>query len=481
MNSQHTKYQSPLTSRYASPAMSQVFSADYRHTLWRKLWIALAEAEKELGLPITQEQIDEMHATLTPIDFGKVAHYEKDLRHDVMAHIHAWGEQCPTARPIIHLGATSCYVTDNGDLIQIRDALNIIIDKLVLVIRQLSDFANQHKKLACLGFTHYQPAQLTTIGKRACLWIQDLLMDLEELEGKFNSLLFLGVKGTTGTQASFLSLFDGNHDHVKRLDMLVAEKMGFASVFPVSGQTYTRKLDTLILKALSGIGESAHKFATDLRLMANLKEMEEPFGKKQIGSSAMPYKRNPMLSERICSLSRFLIALPENCSYTHATQWFERTLDDSANKRITVAEAFLTADAILNLMVKVTDGLVVYPKVIQRHIDQELPFMATENILMQCVKSGGDRQELHERIRQHSIAAAKLVKEEGQENDLLERIAGDPAFNLAEEDLSRLLKVSDFIGRAPEQVEEFLSLVVENKISSHHISSPEALCTSPEV
>jgi adenylosuccinate lyase len=479
--STHDTYQSPLNSRYASPAMSRLFSANYRHTLWRKLWIALAEAEKELGLPITQEQINEMQATLEPIDFDRVAHHEKDLRHDVMAHIHAWGEHCPTARPIIHLGATSCYVTDNGDLIQIRDALALITNKLAIVIQQLSHFADQHKHLACLGFTHYQPAQLTTIGKRTCLWIQDLIMDLEELELRSRSLLFLGVKGATGTQASFLSLFNGNHDHVKRLDTLVAKKMGFEHIFPISGQTYTRKVDTLVLKSLSGIGESAHKFATDLRLMANLKEMEEPFGKKQIGSSAMPYKRNPMLSERICSLSRFLISLPENCSYTHATQWFERTLDDSANKRITVAEAFLTADSILNLMVKVTNGLVVYPKVIQRHIDQELPFMATENILMQCVKRGGDRQTLHERIRQHSVEAARKVKEEGKENDLLDRISDDEGFSLSSDELNELLNVRGFVGRAPEQVEEFLQDIVSNKIKQYQTTSLKKLCSSPEV
>lgn len=477
----HDTYQSPLNSRYASKEMSQIFSANYRHTLWRKLWIALAEGEMELGLPIKQSQVDEMKANLSPIDFSRVAEYERDLRHDVMAHIHAWGELCPEAKPIIHLGATSCYVTDNGDLIQIRDALNIIISKLVLVIQQLSNFADNHKQLACLGFTHYQPAQLTTIGKRACLWIQDLLMDLEEIKLRLNSLLFLGVKGTTGTQASFLSLFKGNHDDVKLLDKLVAKKMGFDQVFPISGQTYTRKLDTLILKSLSGIGESTHKFATDLRLMANLKEMEEPFGKKQIGSSAMPYKRNPMLSERICSLSRFLISLPENCSYTHATQWFERTLDDSANKRITISEAFLTTDAILNLMIRVTDGLVIYPKVIKKHIDNELPFMATENILMQCVKKGGDRQELHERIRQHSIASSKRVKEEGLENDLLQRIADDNAFALSESELEEILCVDDFVGRAPEQVSEFLEAVVAGVLDDCKELSTKTVSCAPEV
>lgn len=475
------RYQTPLTSRYASEVMSTLFSCQNRYTLWRKLWIALAEAEKELGLSIKEEQIAEMKQHLTPIDFSLVTTYEKELKHDVMAHIHAWGDKCQIARPIIHLGATSCYVTDNSDLIQMKEGMQLLLKKLTVVIEQLTQFADQYKELPTLGFTHYQPAQLTTVGKRACIWIQDLLMDLSELKQREASLQFLGVKGATGTQASFLSLFNGDHERVKQLDNLVAKKMGFTRLFPISGQTYTRKLDTLILKTLSGIGESAHKLATDLRLLANLKEVEEPFGKQQIGSSAMPYKRNPMLSERICSLSRFLISLPENCSYTHATQWFERTLDDSANRRLAIAEAFLSADAVLCLLQRVTKGLVVYPKVIQKHIQNELPFMATENILMQAVKKGGDRQELHERIRQHSVAAAKNVKENGLSNDLLERITSDSTFNLSKSELLDIISEKEFIGRAKEQVEEFIEETVHPTINNHSHSTEESLFFAPQV
>jgi len=452
----HDTYQSPLAGRYASPEMKRLFSSQFKHSTWRKLWVALAEAEQELGLPISGDQINELRNHIDQIDFQLVADYEKDLQHDVMAHIHAYGDLCPSARPIIHLGATSCFVTDNADLIQMKEGIRQLLFKLEKVIEQLSEFALKHKDLACLGFTHFQPAQLTTVGKRACLWIQDLEIDLDELEQRFTKLKFRGVKGTTGTQASFLALFGGDHDKVKLLDQLVAQKMGFAQVFPITGQTYPRKLDSLILNTLAGIAISTHKFATDLRLLANLKEIEEPFGEKQVGSSAMAYKRNPMLSERICSLSRFVISLSENPAYTAATQWLERTLDDSANRRLCISEAFLSTDAILNLMIKVTSGLVVNEKIIERRVLEELPFMATENILMACVKKGGDRQDLHERIREHSHAAGGQVKQEGKENDLLERIAHDSAFQLTREELSELLNVSEFIGRSPEQVVEYL-------------------------
>jgi len=472
---QNDRYQSPLTSRYSSNAMSQLFSSQHKATLWRQLWIALAEAEKELGLPISDEQIKELKAHVDNIDFAKVADYERELRHDVMAHIHAYGDLCPTARPIIHLGATSCYVTDNGDLIQMRDGLNLLTKKLALVIEQLSGFAKTHAHLPTLGFTHFQPAQLTTVGKRACLWIQDLLIDLREISRHKDQLRFLGVKGTTGTQASFLSLFNGDHDKVKQLDTLVSQKMDFSQKLTISGQTYTRKQDTLVLNALAGIGESAHKLATDLRLLANLKEVEEPFEENQIGSSAMPYKRNPMLSERTCSLSRYLMSLATNAGYTHATQWFERTLDDSANRRLCIAEAFLTCDAVINLLLRITNGLVVYPKVIDKHIQQELPFMATENILMACVKKGGDRQDLHEQIRKHSIAASKKVKEEGLENDLLKRIVNDPLFAISNEKLQSILKVEDFIGRAPEQVTEFLNTEVYSTLGISETTNSKGL------
>lgn len=449
-------YQSPLTSRYASEEMSKLFSPHFKHSTWRKLWVALAEGEKELGLEITQDQIDELSAHTESIDFELAHHYESQLHHDVMAHIHAYSDQCPKAGPIIHLGATSCYVTDNTDAIQQKQAITLLVHRLQNVMRNLATFAAEYKHVACLGFTHFQPAQLTTVGKRATLWLQDLSMDLEELIHRGNHLRFLGVKGTTGTQASFLSLFNGDHEKVKKLDEIVAAKMGFESIFPVSGQTYTRKQDTQVMHSLADLAASCHKFATDIRLLAGLKEMEEPFEKKQVGSSAMPYKRNPMLSERICSLGRFLISLTQNADYTHATQWLERSLDDSANRRLSISEAFLTADALLILMERVTNGLVVNQAVIDSHLSNELPFMATENILMAAVKKGGDRQELHEKIRVYSRDSANRIKQKGESNDLLERIKEDPSFGLTAEEVQDLVQVRDFIGRSPEQVEEYL-------------------------
>ncbi len=449
-------YQSPLTNRYASAEMNRIFSAQFKYSTWRRLWVALAQAELTLGLPISRDQIAQMSEHIENIDFELAEKYEKELHHDVMAHIHAFGDQCPLARPIIHLGATSCYLTDNTDIIQMRDALQILIYKLVRVINQLAEFAQKHATLACLGFTHFQPAQLTTVGKRACMWLQDLLIDLQELEVRSDLLRFLGVKGTTGTQASFLALFSQDYDKVQTLDHLVAAKMGFANLFTISGQTYTRKQDCQMINALAGIAASSHKFATDLRLLAHLQEVEEPFKEKQVGSTAMPYKRNPILAERICSLSRFLFSLAENPMYTAATQWFERTLDDSANRRLCIPEAFLTCDAILDLLIQITQGLVVYPKMIAKHIAEELPFMATENILMACVKKGGDRQDIHEKIRLLSYEAKKRIKEEGAENDLLDHILNDPAFQLSKDELSRIINVNNFIGAAPHQVEEFL-------------------------
>ena len=449
-------YQTPLKDRYAGEEILKLFSPQFKYSCWRRLWVALAEAQKELGLPITKEQITELKQHIDDIDFDLAANYEKELNHDVMAHIRAYADLCPKAGSIIHLGATSCYVTDNTDTIQMYEGLEILLKKLAIVIRQLADFAKRHSALPCLGFTHFQPAQLTTVGKRACLWLQDFVMDQQEITYRKMNLKFLGVKGTTGTQASFLSLFQGDHEKVKRLDRLVAEKLGFTNLFLVTGQTYTRKQDTQISQTLAGLACSAHKFATDLRLLAGLKEMEEPFTKNQVGSSAMPYKRNPVLAERICSLSRLVIAFAQNPEYTHATQWLERSLDDSANRRISLSETFLATDAILNLLIKVTKGLVIYPHVIKKHIDDELPFMAMENILMECVKKGGNRQELHEKIRVHSQAAGEKVKEEGADNDLLKRIQSDPQFNLTKKELENILNISDFVGRAPEQVLEFL-------------------------
>ena len=454
-------YESPLSSRYASREMLYLFSPDKKFTTWRRLWIALARAEMKLGLPITQAQIDEMEQHKDDIDYEAAARYERQLRHDVMAHIHAFGDLCPTAMPIIHLGATSCFVGDNTDVILMREGLELLRGKLVNLIDRLTKFAMEYRAMPTLGFTHFQPAQLTTVGKRATLWVNELVMDLEELEHRIDSLQFRGVKGTTGTQASFLELFGGDQEKVRRLEKLVSQEMGFEKVVPVCGQTYSRKMDANVLAALSGIAQSAGKFATDLRLLSHLKEMEEPFQEKQIGSSAMPYKRNPMRCERICSLARYVIVDALNPAFTSYNQWFERTLDDSANKRISIPEAFLAVDAILQIYLNVTDGLKVYPKVIERHLREELPFMATENIMMDAVKRGGDRQALHERIRIHSVAAGKVVKEEGGQNDLVDRIAGDPMFGLTKEEILAHMDPAAYIGRCPAQVEEFDRDVVE--------------------
>ncbi len=454
-------YESPLSSRYASPEMLYIFSADKKFTTWRRLWIALARAEMQLGLPITQAQIDEMEAHKDEINYAAAARYERQLRHDVMAHIHAYGDLCPGAMPIIHLGATSCYVGDNTDVILMREGLLLLQKKLVNLIDRLTKFAMEYRGLPTLGFTHFQPAQLTTVGKRAALWANELVMDLEELNHRIDTLQFRGVKGTTGTQASFLELFGGDHEKVRTLEKLVSAEMGFEKVVPVCGQTYSRKMDANVLATLSAIAQSAGKFATDLRLLSHLKEMEEPFQDKQIGSSAMPYKRNPMRCERICSLARYVIADAMNPAFTAYNQWFERTLDDSANKRISIPEAFLAVDAILEIYLNVTDGLKVYPKVIERHLREELPFMATENIMMDAVKRGGDRQALHERIRVHSVAAGKVVKEEGGQNDLVDRIAADPAFGLTKEEILAHMDPKAYIGRCEAQVEEFSALVVD--------------------
>ncbi len=450
-------YESPFNTRYASREMQQLFSPDMKFRTWRKLWIALAEAEKELGLNITDEQINELKKYQDDINYEVAEKKEKEFRHDVMAHVHAYGEQCPSARGIIHLGATSCYVGDNTDIIIMFEALKLIRKKVIEVIRKLSGFALKYKDLPTLGFTHFQPAQPVTVGKRACLWIQDLLIDLEDLDHLLSGFRLLGSKGTTGTQASFLELFDGDHQKVEMLDKLIAEKMGFKDVFPVSGQTYTRKLDSRVLNVLSGIAQSAHKFSNDIRLLQSLKEVEEPFEEKQIGSSAMAYKRNPMRCERMSALARYVIVDALNPAITASTQWLERSLDDSANKRISIPEAFLSVDAILNIYINVAGGLVVYPKVIEKHLAEELPFMATENILMEAVKRGGDRQELHERIRVHSMEAGRKVKEEGGKNDLLERIAKDKAFGLSIEELNQLLDPVKFVGRAPQQVVAFIN------------------------
>ena len=454
-------YESPLSSRYASDEMLYLFSADKKFTTWRRLWVALARAEMELGLPVTQEQVDELEAHINDIDYERAAQWEKKLRHDVMAHVHTYGELCPKAMPIIHLGATSCYVGDNTDVILMREALLLVRDKLVRVLAHLAEFARQYKALPTLGFTHFQAAQLVTVGKRATLWMNDLLLDLEEVEHRISSLKLLGSKGTTGTQASFLELFHGDHEKVKELERKIAKEMGFDAVVPVSGQTYSRKMDYNVLSVLSGIAQSASKFATDMRLLCHLKEVEEPFEKNQIGSSAMPYKRNPMRCERICSLARYVIVDAGNPAVTAATQWFERTLDDSANKRISVPEAFLAVDAILNIYLNVASGLVVHPKVIEKHVLEELPFMASENIMMDAVMRGGDRQELHERIRVLSQEAGRNVKDLGLSNNLIDLIAADPAFGMTREELTAHLEPSRYIGRCPEQVDEFLANEVQ--------------------
>ena len=454
------RYQSPLSERYASREMQYIFSPDMKFRTWRKLWIALAETEKELGLNITQEQIDELKAHAEDINYDVAKEREKIVRHDVMSHVYAYGVQCPKAKGIIHLGATSCYVGDNTDIIVMSEALKLVRKKLVNVIAELAKFADTYKNQPTLAFTHFQPAQPTTVGKRATLWLQEFLMDLEDLTYVQGTLKLLGSKGTTGTQASFLELFEGDQETIDKIDPMIAKKMGFEACYPVSGQTYSRKVDTRVLNILAGIAASAHKMSNDIRLLQHLKEVEEPFEKTQIGSSAMAYKRNPMRSERIASLSRYVLCDALNPAITSATQWFERTLDDSANKRLSIPEGFLAIDGILDLCLNVVDGLVVYPKVIEKHMMAELPFMATENIMMDAVKAGGDRQELHERIRELSMEAGKTVKVEGKDNNLLELIAADPAFNLTLEDLKKSMDPSKYVGRAPRQVDVFLRDVV---------------------
>lgn len=450
-------YESPLSSRYASDEMQYIFSPDKKFSTWRKLWIALARAEMELGLPVTQEQIDEMEAHITDIDYELAAQKERELRHDVMAHIHTYGTVCPKAMPIIHLGATSCYVGDNTDIIIMREGLYLIRDELVRVLKNLAQFADKYKALPTLGFTHFQAAQLVTVGKRATLWMNELLMDLDEVNYRIQNLKLLGCKGTTGTQASFLELFEGDHEKCRELDRKIAREMGFEASVPVSGQTYSRKVDAAVLSTLSGIAQSASKFATDVRLLCHLKEVEEPFESKQIGSSAMPYKRNPMRCERICSLARYVMSDAANPAFTAATQWFERTLDDSANKRISVPEAFLAVDAILGIYENVSAGLIVHEKVVEKHIMEELPFMASENIMMDAVKRGGNRQDLHERIRVHSLEAGRNVKDRGLSNNLLDLIAEDPMFGMSREELTAHMEPSRYIGRCPEQVTDFLN------------------------
>lgn len=466
-------YESPFNLRYASKKMQELFSPDMKFKTWRRLWIALAKAEKELGLPITQEQIDELEKQKDNINYNAANKYEKDFRHDVMAHIHAYGDLCPKAKGIIHLGATSCFVGDNTDIIIMTEALKLVRKKLLTVVDNLSKFATKYKDMPTMGFTHFQPAQLVTVGKRACLWIQDLLFDLEEIDFVLSNMKLLGSKGTTGTQASFLSLFENDHKKVLKLEELVAKEMGFKKVFAVSGQTYTRKLDSRVLNSLSQIAQSCYKFSNDLRLLQSMKEIEEPFEEKQIGSSAMAYKRNPMRSERISSLSRYVIVNTLNPAITASTQWFERTLDDSANKRISIPESFLAIDAVLNIYINVSGNLVVYPKVIEKRIFEELPFMATENILMEAVKKGGDRQELHEKIRTHSMEAAKNVKMNGEKNNLIELIAADSAFGLKLEDLKNVLKPENYVGRSPKQVEEFIEEHVKPVLESNEYKDIE--------
>ena len=463
----YDRYVSPLSERYASKEMQYVFSPDKKFKTWRRLWIALAETEKELGLSITQEQIDELKAHAEDINYEVAKEREKVVRHDVMSHVYAYGQQCPKAKGIIHLGATSCYVGDNTDIIVMSEALEIVRKKLINVIAELAKFADNYKNQPTLAFTHFQPAQPTTVGKRATLWMQEFEMDLEDLDYVLGSLKLLGSKGTTGTQASFLELFDGDQETIDKIDPMIAEKMGFKACYPVSGQTYSRKVDTRVLNVLAGIAASAHKFSNDIRLLQHLKEIEEPFEKTQIGSSAMAYKRNPMRSERIASLSRYVMIDALNPAITSATQWFERTLDDSANKRLSVPEGFLAIDGILDLCLNVVDGLVVYPKVIEKRLMSELPFMATENIMMDAVKAGGDRQELHERIRELSMEAGRTVKVEGKDNDLLERIAADPAFNLTIEELRKSMEPSRYVGRAKEQTVTFIEKTVQPVLDAH--------------
>ncbi len=460
-------YESPFCTRYASKEMQYIFSADKKFTTWRRLWVALARAEMKLGLPVTKEQVEELEANIDNIDYECAAEREKLVRHDVMAHVYTYGQACPNAKGIIHLGATSCYVGDNTDIIIMRDAMELVLKKLVTVISQLSDFAEKYKDMPALAYTHLQPAQLTTVGKRATLWINELLMDLRELEFRISGLSLLGSKGTTGTQASFMELFDGDSAKIKELEKMIANEMGFERVVPVSGQTYSRKIDYQVVSALSCIAQSAMKFANDMRILQNFKEMEEPFEKNQIGSSAMPYKRNPMRCERITALARYLMIDALNPAFTSGTQWFERTLDDSANKRISVAEGFLACDAILNIMINVTSELVVYPKVIRMRIMRELPFMASENIMMSAVKKGGDRQELHEKLRTYAMEAGRRVKEEGLENDLIERVLADPAFGLDRSETEAILKPENFTGRSSEQVVEFIDECVKPALEKY--------------
>ena len=457
----NNEYTSPFSERYAGAEMKYLFSPDKKFSTWRRLWIALAESEMELGLPVTQAQVDQLKQHIEDINYDEAKAREKIVRHDVMSHVYAYGLQCPDAAGIIHLGATSCYVTDNADLIIMREGLQLIRKKLLNVIAALAKFADEYKNLPTLAFTHFQPAQPTTVGKRATLWLQDLTFDLEDLDYLIGSLKLLGSKGTTGTQASFLELFEGDHEKCKQLEAKIAQKMGFDSCYAVSGQTYSRKIDSRVLAVLAGIAQSAHKFSNDIRLLQHLKEVEEPFEKGQIGSSAMAYKRNPMRSERIAAISNYIISDCMNPMITAATQWFERTLDDSANKRVSISEAFLALDGVLTLYMNVADGLVVYPKVIEKRLMSELPFMATENVMMDAVKAGGNRQELHEKIRVHSMAAGRKVKEEGEANDLLERIAADPAFGTDMESLQKVMRPENYVGRAPQQTEEFLAAVVQ--------------------
>ncbi|MDO4788601.1 MAG: adenylosuccinate lyase [Johnsonella sp.] len=463
----HDRYMSPLSERYASRQMQYIFSPEKKFRTWRRLWVALAEAQRELGLNITEEQVEELKKYQDDINFETAIQREKEVRHDVMSHVYAYGVQCLKAKGIIHLGATSCYVGDNTDLILMREALILIRKKLVNAMHLLSGFALKYKALPTLAFTHFQPAQPTTVGKRASLWLYDLMTDYEEISRLLENMKLLGCKGTTGTQASFVELFEGDHEKIKRLDQIIADKMGFSSSVPVSGQTYSRKFDARVLALLAGIAQSAHKFSNDIRLLAHLKEIEEPFEKNQIGSSAMAYKRNPMRSERMAALSNYLLSDMMNPMLTAATQWFERTLDDSANKRISIPEGFLAADGILDLYLNIVDGLVVYPKVIEKHLAEELPFMATENIMMAAVKQGKDRQELHERIRKLSVEAGRRVKEEGKENNLLELIAKDEVFNLSRESLSEAMDASKYIGRSAEQTEEFIDEYIEPILESH--------------
>lgn len=460
LSAEEWNYDSAFVSRYGSKEMKRLFSKEYKHSTWRKIWVALAESEQELGLPISEAQIDEMKAHIFTIDFALADRFENDLRHDVMAHVETYGVDCPLAKPIIHLGATSCLITDNTEVIQMRDAMQIVERKLVSLVKNLAAQADKYKDLPCLSFTHFQPAQPTTVGKRFAMWLQDFWLDWKDLKYRLENLQFLGIKGTTGTQASFMELFEGDHEAVITLEMLVAQKLGFAKVFPISGQTYTRKQDLQIQSVLAGIAVSAHKMATDLRLLAHMQEVEEPFGSKQIGSSAMPYKRNPMECERVCSLSRLVMSLAENPQYTAATQWLERTLDDSANRRVSIPEAFLAIDSILDSLNKITKGINVYPKIIEKNLQNELPFMATENILMMLVKAGEDRQVMHERLRELSRTAANQIKLEGQDNHLLELIENDPSIPLTKEQIEEILNIHHFIGRAPQQVTEYLENVV---------------------